>query len=142
METLHFAKEKKGFPILIHCILPVSIGLFIYLFLRNSDTCIAQFFNFQNTISNNNSWVLYHIRFHLPDFLWAYSFCTMLLLLTTIKKKTFAALSFLFVSTTEISTSLFLNATFDLVDIFYMMAAIIISMLVIEKRNYEKLDNR
>ena len=133
--------RKKGFLLFIHCILPISVGLFIYLFLRKSDTWIAQFFNLHYTISNNNSWVLYHIRFHFPDFLWAYSFCAMLLLLTTIKKKTVAALSFLFVSITEISTSIFFNATFDWVDIFYMMAAIIIALFIIEKRNYEKLDN-
>ena len=133
--------RKKGFLLLIHCVLPISIGLFIYLFLRKSDTWIAQFFNLHYTISNNNSWVLYHIRFHLPDFLWAYSFCAMLLLLTIIKKKTIAALSFVFVSITEISTSLFFNATFDWVDLLYMMVAISISLLIIEKKNYEKLDN-
>ncbi len=126
-----------------HCIAPLIIGFFIYLFFHKPNLIIHQIINKIVALPNyylqvKGSKVLRFLINHIPDILWNYSLATFLLIFFSkkINKTYIGAIIVVVISLTEI-IQVFLpkQFTFDLID---LSLAIITSIISIKIFFYEK----
>jgi hypothetical protein len=122
--------------IILHVLLPLCCGLLIYLLFR-TNTWLTNLFHINEPLLNpGNSFFTRILVYNVPDFCWAYSF-TSALLLWNRQGKHYKKLPLLifFVLILSEGLQLLFNKRFhfDLFDLVAIIAAFILSYLLIEK---------
>jgi hypothetical protein len=124
-----------------HCLLPLLIGLVVYIFFRKGSYLNAAVTD--DLYFEIKSPLLSIIIFSLPDFCWSYSFASALFLVSIyygyrIKKS--SGIIFLLITVSELIQLLFPHYfTFDLYDLIAAILAFVLSYLLFTKLCYEKV---
>tara|TARA_B100000767_G_C19485714_1_gene418083 strand:- start:153 stop:608 length:456 start_codon:yes stop_codon:yes gene_type:complete len=145
-------KRNKICLIILHSILPITIGALIYLFYRKTTLLVFQWID----IINLKPVVIYlrelfnphnnlHSNFYthnLPDALWVYSFTSFFIITYGMKKNhniIIYCIPLIIAVTSEILQLIeFIPGTFDYIDVFSYIGSSIISILYLtNKINYK-----
>jgi len=145
--------KKKYVYFLIHILLPILLGGFIYILLRSSSLLMFQWFesigileivlSFRNISIGLKTSVPSWFYYSLPDGLWVYSFTTAILLFGNDFKNIKYWLFIPLVLGPLVEISQFFKlfpGTFDLTDLFFTSIAFTTSILIFnyKNRNNEK----
>jgi hypothetical protein len=129
--------------ITLHVVLPLIIGLIIYIIARPETWLVQKLFPFGPPLLKNGlaissaGWFIKAIVFNGPDFCWAYSLTSALLFwnyFSGTRPRYFAALVFLLILVQEI-VQLLITAhfTFDMMDIVAAVLAFLLSFTINRK---------
>lgn len=100
---------------LIHCLLPILLGVFVYALLRPDS-----FFYVKNELFKQENVLVKIIRNHFADAMWAYSLTSSIFIFTNIKPKIILILSMTFCTLQEVFTAKYFEQTFDWFDVIVM----------------------
>jgi hypothetical protein len=115
----------------VFVIFPLIAGLLIYLLFRTPETWLHFILNIHTTPFSVNSSVSNFYLFHLPDFLWAFSFSYAVLWSQYPKEKIVRIITIIiFILFAEFLQLLLKGATFDWLDISIELAAAFTAILL------------
>lgn len=117
--------------IIKHVVLPLIIGVLVYVFFRNNTIFSVDFFYIQS-YSN----LIKIIKNHLSDCLWAYSLTSCVLILTNIYGAFICIISVVFVLVMEVLSSKYFNQTFDWLDVIFMSFSCIIAIKLVKRNTF------
>ena len=120
--------------IIIHLLLPLFAGVFIYIVFREPVTALHKILHIGKAVcplSNEpgNQFLL----FHFPDMCWAYALTTSLILFTRIKRFICAAIGIAALSIFELKQSGWQLQGFDWLDCGLMVLAVLLAALIVKK---------
>jgi|LakMenEpi03Aug12_release.lakeMendotaPanAssembly.Ray.scaffolds.fasta_scaffold458926_1 hypothetical protein len=121
--------------IFLFVILPLILGYFIYNCLREelSGLMLSFFYPCMCVYiksSLNLNTIYYWIKYNLPDGLWAFSFGSFLYLsFSGLRRKIYLILGFIVAILMEILQPVFINGTFDIIDLLFIELFYITSCL-------------
>jgi hypothetical protein len=115
-------------------IFPLVAGLLIYLLFRTPETWLHFILNINTTPFSVNSSFSNFYLFHLPDFLWAFSFSYAVWWGQYPKEKLLRIITIIiFIVFAEFLQLLLKGATFDWLDISTELAAVFTALLLFKK---------
>jgi len=120
--------------IIIHILLPLLAGVFIYIIFREPVTALHKMLHIGKTVyplSNEpgNQFLL----FHFTDMCWAYALTTSLILFTRFKRFVCAAISIAALSIFELKQSSWQLQGFDWLDCGLMILTVLLATLIVKK---------
>lgn len=119
---------------IIHILLPLVAGVFVYIVFREPITALHKFLHIKQAIyplSNEpgNQFLL----FHVPDMCWAFALTASLILFTRINRFVCAAIGIVALSVFELKQSGWHLQGFDWLDCGLMILAVLLATLIIKK---------
>lgn len=120
--------STKIYNIILHAVLPLVFGLIIYAFLRPDSVFFIKSLHF-----NLQSFFFDALKYHGVDALWAYSFTSVLIVLTQFPKKHVFITSTIFVTVLEGFTGYLHLQTFDWLDLLFMWLAVCGSCFMVRR---------
>ena len=124
-------KIKK---IILHILLPLLAGVFIYIFFREPVTFLHKLLSIDKPFfSLPPGAITYFILFRLPDMCWAYGLTSSLILWTGVNKFICAVISILFLSLFEFNQAGWHWQHVDFFDCGVMTLATILAVIFIRK---------
>jgi hypothetical protein len=121
--------------ILLHILLPLVLGLIVYLLFRKPSTHLHDFLSIKQPlydIPRNMSGKF--LLFHFPDMCWAYALTASLIVFTTLKSFWCAAIGILAMSCFELIQADLIPGNLDLTDTVLMLLAVILSTFLIKNQ--------
>jgi len=120
--------------IIIHILLPLLAGVFIYIVFREPVTVLHKMLHIRKAVfplSNEpgNQFLL----FHFPDMCWAYALTSSLILFTRIKRFLCAAIGIAALSVFELKQSGWHLQGFDWLDCGLMIITVLLAATIIKK---------